>query len=237
LVSSDRLISCRPSNSWPLAKNPNLTILPIPYADEGQTVDLVNHTALEVDAWLFTGVIPYTIARSAEVLDRPAVYISYTGATLYRVLVELLNRGVDTSSISFDTLEIDQVTEVLRDADLSSESSVRQTVSQVTRSRPTSLSSTDGQQLRRAPPSRSHVSGPSTPRFTTRVETIRLSPALASVRSALRTVSLAAAQRIGSDAQVVMGFIDLPEPDPLLSDDVASLAASLFPSTVVGTSS
>lgn len=207
---------------------PALKIVPTPYDDEEQTVDLIRANNGTVDAWLFTGIIPYTIARSAQVLERPATYISYSGATLYRVLVELVGRGIDPSSMSVDTLQYDQVVEALRDADLptgnihvlpySGSRTAADFVSFHSRAR-TEHGTTMALTCIRSVYSQ----------INNEIETIRLSPALASIRSALQTVSLAGAQRIGSDAQVAIGFIDLPESDSSLVDDVAPLAASLFP--------
>jgi hypothetical protein len=60
------------------------------------------------------------------------------------------------------------------------------------------------------------------------IETVRLAPAIVSVRSALQTIALACLGRVGADAQVVLGFIDLSEADAELADDVTALAGSLF---------
>jgi len=63
------------------------TLLPLPYRHETEAVELVEQAHSDVDAFLFTGVVPYTIATEAGVIDRPTMYVSYDGATLLRALV------------------------------------------------------------------------------------------------------------------------------------------------------
>ena len=48
-------------------------------------------------AILFTGVVPYTIATEAGVIDRPAMYVSYDGATL-RLYVNGAVRATDATA-------------------------------------------------------------------------------------------------------------------------------------------
>ena len=46
------------------------TLLSLPYRHETEAVELVEQAHEQVDALLFTGVVPYTIARSITVLPR-----------------------------------------------------------------------------------------------------------------------------------------------------------------------
>jgi hypothetical protein len=207
--------------------HPKLQIRELPYGNEAQAADLVRDRPTDVDAWLFTGPIPYTLAQQAGVLDRPATYISYTGASLYRVVVGLLSAGRTVSRISIDTLDRDQVVEALRDAALP----------------------VDGVRVMEYRPGRDAAEFVDFHRNAARgaensiaitcvrsvyeqisddIETVRLVPAIASVRSALQTISLASLGQLSADAQVVLGFIDVSGPDPELADDVTALAGSLF---------
>jgi hypothetical protein len=99
-----------------VADTPGVTTVALPYRTETQTVEIVRGAPGEVDAWLFTGVVPYEIASAAGVLDRPAGYVSYTGATLLTAMIQLLRDGHDPSSFSIDVLDVGQVEETLKEA-------------------------------------------------------------------------------------------------------------------------
>src|SRR5258708_7812947 len=88
-------------------------LIPLPYLHETEAVELVEQSQSNVDAFLFTGVVPYTIATEAGVIDRPAMYVSYDGATLLRALVELLRLGHNVTQFSIDTLRRSEVMETL----------------------------------------------------------------------------------------------------------------------------
>ena len=100
------------------AANSAATLVPLPYRHESETVALVEQSREKVDAILFTGVVPYTIATAAGIIDRPAMYVSYDGATLLRALVELLRLGHDVTRFSIDTLRRSEVIETLIEAKL-----------------------------------------------------------------------------------------------------------------------
>jgi hypothetical protein len=93
-----------------------LTTIAVPYRTETQTVDVINGAPGEIDAWLFTGVVPYEMASAAGVLDRPASFVNYTGAPLLTAMIHLLRDGHDPSSFSIDILDVGQVDETLKEA-------------------------------------------------------------------------------------------------------------------------
>lgn len=99
-----------------LAGTPGVTTLALPYRTETQTVDIVRGAPGEVDAWLFTGIVPYEMAAAADALDRPAGYVTYTGAPLLTAMIQLLRDGHDPSSFSIDVLDVGQVEETLNEA-------------------------------------------------------------------------------------------------------------------------
>jgi hypothetical protein len=205
----------------------HLRIHPMPYKNEAEAVDLVRNRPPDVDAWLFTGTIPYTLAQQAGELDRPATFITYSGATLYRVLVELLSSGRTVDRISIDTLDRDQVVEAMRDAALPIDG-VR-----VMEYRPGRDAAQFADFHRTAARGSTNSIAITCVRsvydeLSDELETVRLAPAIVSVRSALQTIALACLGRVTADAQVVLGFIDLSDPDPELAEDVTALAGSLF---------
>jgi hypothetical protein len=99
-----------------VAGTPGVTTVALPYRTETQTVEIVRGAPGEVDAWLFTGVVPYEMASAAGVLDRPAGYVNYTGAPLLTAMIQLLRDGHDPSSFSIDVLDVGQVEETLKEA-------------------------------------------------------------------------------------------------------------------------
>jgi DNA-binding transcriptional ArsR family regulator len=207
---------------------PHLEVRGSTYRNESEAVELVRDHSADVDAWLFTGVIPYTLAAQAGVLDRPATYITYTGATLYRLMVGLLSSGRTIDAISIDTLDRDQVVEAFRDAALpvdgvrvmeyrAGHDAARFAEFHRATARTAAAGSVAITCVRSV---YDEICG--------EMEAIRLAPAIASVRSALQTITLASIGRVSADAQVVLGFIDVSDPDPELADDITALAGSLF---------
>ncbi|MBO0869048.1 MAG: hypothetical protein J2P15_10825 [Micromonosporaceae bacterium] len=205
---------------------PSLTVRSLPYPDEAQAVELVKTHRTEVDAWLFTGIIPYTLAREAGVLDRPATYISYSGASLYRTLLGMLANGQDNRHISIDTLDRGQVVEAYRDAALPAD---RVQVAEYRRGSDSDRFAGFHRAAARAGATVAITCVRSVyEELRNELEVIRLSPAIASVRSALQTVELASHGHVSADAQVVLGFVDLSDADSELADDISALAGSVF---------
>lgn len=99
-----------------VAATPGVTTVALPYRTETQTVEIVRGAPGEVDAWLFTGVVPYEMAAAADLLDRPASFVNYTGAPLLTAMIQLLRDGHDPSSFSIDVLDVGQVEETLKEA-------------------------------------------------------------------------------------------------------------------------
>lgn len=99
-----------------VAAMPGVTTVALPYRTETKTVEVVRGAPGEIDAWLFTGVVPYEMASAAGVLDRPASYVNYTGAPLLTAMIQLLRDGHDPSSFSIDVLDVGQVEETLEEA-------------------------------------------------------------------------------------------------------------------------
>lgn len=93
-----------------------VTTVPLPYRTETQTAEVVRGAPGEVDAWLFTGVMPYEVASAAGVLDQPASFVNYTGAPLLTALIQLMRDGRDPASFSIDILDAGQVEETLKEA-------------------------------------------------------------------------------------------------------------------------
>ncbi|GAA0596770.1 hypothetical protein HPO96_35485 [Kribbella sandramycini] len=200
------------------------TLQPLAYRHESETVAVVSQS--RVDALLFTGVVPYTIATEAGVVDRPAMYVSYDGATLLRALVELLRLGHNVTQFSIDTLRRSEVLETLIEAKLPTDQI------QVLPYRP-GLNSDDIVAFHRGARAKHDTKiaisclGSAFHLLETEMPSVRLVPSRYSIRSTLQALVLTTSGRHIGDAQVALGVIDLPEPDDALAADLTTLGGSL----------
>jgi hypothetical protein len=88
------------------------TLIPMSYGREQDAVDLVAAAQERVEAFCFTGPVPYDLTDTAGVLHRPASVIPLAGEALYRALLQVAVRpGADVHRISVDTLAVSQVRE------------------------------------------------------------------------------------------------------------------------------
>lgn len=184
----------------------------LPYDRETDTLEVIRSAPADIDAWLFTGVVPYQIAESASLLDRPAVPVGYTGATLLLALVQLLRDGHDISSLSIDTLERGQVVETLEEAGLS----VRKI--RVLPYRP-SLHSDDlvAFHQRSAGRHRATVSITCLRSVYDQLHdeqlTVRLAPSVHSVRAAATKLLMERNAQQSDDAQIALGLVEIENGD------------------------
>ena len=211
-------------------ESPTLDVRAHPYPNEADAVELVRRAPSDIEAWLFTGVVPYDLAQQAAVLRRPATYLDYTGATLYRALVEHLATKPAWDRVSIDTLPQAAVLDAFRDARLPTGPV------QVREYRAGQGTSTAAF----APFHRDIARGAAGSLAITCVRSVydelrdgipvlRLVPALSSVRSALRAVSLVCDGAVAADAQVAIGLVDLAEPSAELAAEVRRLAGVAVP--------
>ncbi|WP_406273436.1 helix-turn-helix domain-containing protein [Streptomyces sp. NBC_00191] len=201
-------------------------LVPLPYRHEDETLDVVARTQAGVDALLFTGVVPHTLATAAGLLDRPAMYVPYNGATLLRALVELLRLGHDVSRISIDTLRRSEVMETLTEAKLPTEHVHVLPYRPGLRSQDLAefhLTARDKKQTRVA----LTCLGSAFHLLDHEMHAVRLAPSRHSIRSTLQALVLATAGAHSGDAQVALGIIDLPAADSELAADLRVLGGSL----------
>ena len=202
-----------------------LEAVPYSYDNEAETEALVVASRHHTAALLFTGVIPYRIAEGADLLDRPATYVSYTGASLYRALLRLTLDGRSIERFSIDTLSASQVSEALGDVGLSAEGvKVFEYATKAT--------SDEIVAFHRSAHERNGGVAISCLRsayevLDTELPAIRLSPALQSIRVALQTVLLESLRDQTQHAQVALGIIELDRDDDLVNRHSSSLGASI----------
>ncbi|UWE13852.1 hypothetical protein [Actinacidiphila bryophytorum] len=201
-------------------------LVPRPYGHEDDALDVVRSARSEVDGLLFTGVVPHALAHAEGLLDRPAMYVPYNGATLLRALVELLRLGHDVSRISIDTLQRAEVLETLTEAKLPTEHV------HVLPYRP-GLTGQDLVDFHLSARSRKGTRvaitclGSAFNALDSEMHAVRLAPSRHSIRDTLQALVLATAAAHSGDAQVALGIVDLPAEDDDLAADLAVLGGAL----------
>lgn len=70
---------------------PEFIVIPLSYQKEIEALKLVESYGDKVDVLVFTGPIPYFLAKSKIFKDVRSIYVRYTGAALYRTLFYILH--------------------------------------------------------------------------------------------------------------------------------------------------
>jgi len=100
----------------------NLIMTPCAYKSEMQTMELVRGCINHTDLIIFTGPIPYYIARKNVESDIPMFYVSYWGTSFYKALFSFLKeRQWDINKklrFSIDTVHKKIVEEMLGELDI-----------------------------------------------------------------------------------------------------------------------
>jgi DNA-binding transcriptional ArsR family regulator len=207
-----------------LAAQRGIEVVPLRYRRETDTPKVMAEAPPTVDAWLFTGVVPYQIAAANNLLDRPAVHVEYTGATLMRALVQLLREGRDITSMSIDILDEAQVHETLDEVGLPTRG-IR-----VLPYRP-GLSSDDVLAFHRE----AHATVAITcirsayEKLRTEQTTLRLAPSVHSVRAAVNGLLLVHDALRSDDAQIALGLVEIAaEGESALRREAGSLGGSVI---------
>ncbi|MGP3562275.1 ArsR family transcriptional regulator [Geobacillus sp. BK01] len=94
-----------------------LVCFPVVYWDERDILDLMRPLAAQVDMWLFSGQVPYSIAKQSGEAGVPLFYVPHTGASLYRTLLQAhYTKQIPVCELSFDTYEHGEVERLLEEA-------------------------------------------------------------------------------------------------------------------------
>ncbi|HEX2132247.1 MAG TPA: hypothetical protein VHH15_11860 [Actinophytocola sp.] len=197
-------------------EQPEVTALRFDYDHESRAPELVEAHAPEVDGWLFTGIVPYLLARDAGQLTRPAGFVDYSGDTLLSALVRLQHAGHDVTRLSIDTLPAADVTGAFRDAGLPADGVGTQPYRQ-------SLTTESLVAFHRGNPSQLAITCLNSVYEQLRDEltVLRLVPSKHSVRLALRQLLSAAEGQVTEDAQIVLGLVEVTDDEGLLREAAA----------------
>lgn len=203
-------------------EQPNVRVVRHPYGHESEATTIVETHAASVDAWLFTGVIPYTLAH--DILTRPAAYVDYTGPTLLQALVQLLRDGHDITRISVDTLSGADVNAALSDADIPTDG----VHALAFRPGVTSRALVEFHR-KHASPGSVAITCVSTvyDELQDELTIVRLVPSRHSIRLTIRQLLLMTTNQVHEDSQVVLGLIETAPTGVELPADVMAEATAL----------
>jgi hypothetical protein len=82
------------------------------YRDEQETPERVAKLSVSADVILFTGPLPYDMARQADALTTAATYVPLSGSALYSALLRgLIDRSCDPARVSIDTISQSNIEE------------------------------------------------------------------------------------------------------------------------------
>lgn len=209
-------------------EQPGVRVQRYPYSHEMETPGIVQGNAASVDAWLFTGIIPYTLARG--MFTRPVSYVDYTGPTLLQAFVHVLRTGHDITQLSVDTLAAADVRAVLDEAGVPTQGVH-------------ALAFRPGMESHALIEFHRKHARPDSVAFTC-VSTVyealrdeitihRLVPSWDSIRFAIRQLLLVTTNQINEDSQVALGIIEtFPGSDRVeqsICQEAAALAGTAVP--------
>ncbi|GII92979.1 hypothetical protein [Sinosporangium siamense] len=197
-------------------EQPGVSALRLDYDHESQAPAIIEAHAAAVEGWLFTGVVPYTLARDADVLTSPCAFVDYSGATLLTALVRLKHEGLDITRLSIDTLPASDVTDTFAEAGLPTEHL------RMLPHRP-EMTSKKAVAFHRRGPKHPVITCLSSVHEALRDHThvLRLAPSVHSSRIALRQLLLTAEGQAQEDAQIALGLIEVDNPEGLLREATA----------------
>ena len=169
-------------------------------------------------------MVPYQLAAAHGLLDRPAAYVEYTGATLMRALVQLLREGRDVTSMSIDVLDEAQVRETLDEVGLPTRGIRVLPYRQ-------GLSSDDVIAFHRKAGATVAITclRSAYEKLRTEQTTLRLAPSVHSVRAAVNSLLLVHDALRSDDAQIALGLVEIAaDGESALRREAGSLGGSVI---------
>ena len=206
-----------------------VTAYRLDYDHESEAPAITEAHASSVDAWLFTGVVPYALCREAETLTRPAVFVDYTGATLLQAMVRLVREGHDVARMSIDTLPTADVVATFTEAGVP----VANVATLPYRSGVTSVQAIAFHRRARRGPQGSQIALTCLrsvyEKLRGEMSVYRLAPSTHAVRNALRQLLLETDNQLQEDAQIAIGLAELSGGDEGLLKEVAGVGGTMAP--------
>ncbi len=79
--------------------------LPYPYTEIDEIVEIVENHEFHIDAWLFSGVVPFEVAQAKGKITKDTIYISVTDSAFYKAFLELnYQKGTIIKRMSADII-------------------------------------------------------------------------------------------------------------------------------------
>ena len=210
-------------------EQPRVTAHRLAYDHESEAPAITEAHVSSVDAWLFTGVVPFTLCREAETLARPAVFVDYTGATLLQAMVRLVREGHDVSRISVDTLPTAEVVATFTEAGVP----VAHVATLPYRSGVTSEQAIAFHRRARRGAQGSQIAVTCLrsvyEKLRGEMSVYRLAPSTHAVRNALRQLLLETDNQLTGDAQIAIGLAELSGGDEGLLKEVVAVGGTVAP--------
>lgn len=92
------------------------------YQDKKEVVKLLENSENQVDAFLFSGQVPYVVSEMTKAINKPRVYIPRTGTSLYKAFWGMQEQGIDYRNVSFDTIQKKAIEEVVNELNITIDS-------------------------------------------------------------------------------------------------------------------
>jgi hypothetical protein len=177
--------------------------------NEQEAGDKVLRLGPGIDVWLFASRIPYTYARQAGVLRKPATCVPLGGSALYAALLGAARKGgADLSRLSVDVLTRAEVEDAFADMGLPvSNVHVREEPANAT-----TLATFHERLWRRGETAAAVTCLESVAQRLTALDipVLVVRPTRSAIASALRTATLLGTQRRLEDAQLAVAVVEVP---------------------------
>ncbi len=97
----------------------NIELVPYPYDDAHETVDIIKKSFHKVKGWLFTGSLPYMLAIETFGTDENFAHCAFDGAGLYKCFLQVAyHQNTIMERLSIDIPDMENLTEAIHDLEI-----------------------------------------------------------------------------------------------------------------------
>ena len=89
-----------------------------PYEKKEETPDLVKGYIGGLDAIIFSGQVPYKIAKNQMDITIPALFMPHRGTSIYQILWKIKSEGRNLEKVSFDNVSESEIKEIYEDLNI-----------------------------------------------------------------------------------------------------------------------
>lgn len=98
-----------------------IELIPLPYRDAHETVDIMQKNAHRVKGWLYSGSLPFMLAREAFGSDENLSYCAFDGTGLYKCFLQAaLHQKSIVEKLSIDIPDMEDVNPAIQDLEIPS---------------------------------------------------------------------------------------------------------------------